>query len=112
MAKTKSNAQITADTPAPNTDTQATTTAPVSNAGAQAPTTASKNEELKTVKIKLPLSKEQKDDVFVSVNDKKYQIKRGIEVDVPWFVAEILKNKESALETLFENQAKAQENVL
>ena len=99
MAETKKNAQIPADSTALKTDSQA-------------PTTASKNEEIKTVKIKLPLSKEQKDDVFVSVNDKKYQIKRGIEVNVPWFVAEILKNKESALETLFENQAKAQENVL
>lgn len=99
MAKTNTNAQIPAGAPALNTDSQA-------------PTTVTENEEIKTVKIKLPLSKEQKDDVFVSVNDKKYQIKRGIEVDVPWFVAEILKNKESALETLFENQAKAQENVL
>lgn len=99
MAETKKNAQISEGLPALNTDSQA-------------PTTAPGNKEIKTVKIKLPLSKEQKDDVFVSVNDKKYQIKRGVEVDVPWFVAEILKNKESALETLFENQAKAQENVL
>lgn len=95
-----------------NTNAQTPETAPAPNAGAQAPTTASAKEKIKTVKIKLPLSKEEKDDVFVSVNDKKYQIKRGVEVDVPWFVAEILKNKESALETLFENQAKAQENVL
>lgn len=35
-----------------------------------------------------------KDDVFVGVNDKRYQIKRGVEVEVPRFVAEVLENSQ------------------
>ena len=34
--------------------------------------------------------KNYKEDVFVSVNGKAYQIKRGVEVMVPRFVAEVL----------------------
>lgn len=77
-----------------------------------APSSAATPPKEKMVKIKLELTREHKDDIFVSVNDKKYQIKRGVEVEVPWFVAEILKNQEKALMTLFENQTKAQERVL
>lgn len=33
-----------------------------------------------------------KDDVFVSVNGKTYQIKRGVRVSVPVFVKEVLDN--------------------
>lgn len=32
------------------------------------------------------------DDVFVGVNGKSYLIQRGVEVSVPYFVAEILQN--------------------
>ena len=33
-----------------------------------------------------------KDDVYVSVNDRSYLIKRGVEVSVPRFVEQALKN--------------------
>ena len=33
-----------------------------------------------------------RDDVFVSVNDRSYLIKRGVEVTVPRFVEQALKN--------------------
>lgn len=125
MGKNNTNTQTPAVTPDPNAGTEVTVTpapatvAPATPAvtpnpptGMQAPTTTPAKQKVKMVKIKLPLSKEQQDDVFVSVNDKKYQIKRGVEVEVPWFVYEVLANQEKALQTLFENQRKAQENVL
>jgi hypothetical protein len=60
----------------------------------------------KMVKIRIPKTKEEKDDVFVSVNFRTYQIQRGVEVEVPDFVAEVLANKEKMLEEimLFEEQ--------
>ena len=116
MAKNNTNTQTPAVTPDPNAGAPAVTPDPnVGTAANAAPTTSTTNsakQKVKMKKIKLPLSKEQQDDVFVSVNDKKYQIKRGVEVEVPWFVYEVLANQEKALQTLFENQRKAQENVL
>ena len=44
----------------------------------------------KKVKIRLPLTREEKDDVYVCVNGKSYLIKRGKEVEVPASVAEAL----------------------
>ena len=50
-----------------------------------------------TVKIKLPLTRTEKDDVYVALNGKSYLIKRGEYVDVPAGVAEILKHQEETL---------------
>ena len=55
-------------------------------------------EKEKTVKIRLPITKEQKDDVFVSVNSRTWLIKRGCEVEVPECVAEVLRLQEIQLE--------------
>lgn len=47
------------------------------------------------VKVKIKLFKDNdkyKDDVVVGVNGKLYQIKRGVEVEVPLCVAEIINN--------------------
>lgn len=55
-------------------------------------TTASKK-----VKIKLPLTRGEKDDVWVALNGKSYLIKRGETVEVPAGVAEILQHKEEQL---------------
>lgn len=45
----------------------------------------------KMVKMKLfKDGKEYKDDVFVSVNGKSFQIQRGVEVEVPLAVAEVI----------------------
>lgn len=58
-----------------------------------------KTPEVKKVKIKLPVLRGQKDQsVFVGVNDETYQIIRGQEVEVPEYVAEIIRNSERALD--------------
>ena len=51
----------------------------------------------KTVKIKLPLTRTEKDDVFVGVNGRTWLIKRGVEVEVPECVAEVLQHQEEML---------------
>ena len=55
----------------------------------------------KTVKIKLPLTKYEKDDQYVAVNGKTYQIKRGETVEVPESVVEVLENREKMLAVAF-----------
>lgn len=57
---------------------------------------ANTNETVKTVKIKLPRTREEDQDVFVSVNGYSYVIKRGHEVEVPDFIAEVIRNQERA----------------
>ena len=59
----------------------------------------------KTVKIKIPLTKNEKDDVYVALNGKSYLIKRGEYVDVPVGVAKILEHKEKMLQTAIEYEA-------
>lgn len=62
----------------------------------------------KKVKIKLPLTRTEKDDVYVAVNGRSYLIKRGETVEVPACVAEVLQHKEEMLAQSidFEEQAK------
>ena len=57
--------------------------------------------EKKTVKIRIPREKGNNADVFVSVNEKTWLIKRGEEVEVPECVAEVLRNREIALEDAY-----------
>jgi hypothetical protein len=54
------------------------------------------NESMKElVAIELFLDNDKyKDDVIVSVNGKTWQIKRGVEVQVPRYVAEVIKNSQ------------------
>lgn len=61
----------------------------------------------KEVTIQLPLSRHEKDDVFVGVNGKSWLIKRGEAVKVPACVAEILKNREKMLMQAMEFEASA-----
>ena len=56
----------------------------------------------KMVKIKLPLSKAEKDDVPVGVNGRTWLIKRGVYVDVPECVAEVLQHSEEMLSNSIE----------
>lgn len=60
----------------------------------------------KMVKVRIPRTKKDEEDVFVSVNLRTYLIKRGVEVEVPDFVAEVLRHQEEMLETImdFETQ--------
>ena len=61
----------------------------------------------KKVKVKLPLTRTEKDDVFVGLNGKTYLIKRGVEVEVPYGVAKILERREKMLSLAMEFEAQA-----
>ena len=54
----------------------------------------------KMVKVRIPRTKKDQEDVFVSVNLRTYIIKRGVEVEVPEFVAEVLRHQEEMLEEI------------
>ena len=79
-------------------------------------TTVEKEEVVKTtepkkVKIRLPLTRAEKNDVWVSVNGEKYLIKRGVDVEVPDYIAEVLQHKEEMLEVAMEYEAQAAKNA-
>ena len=57
-------------------------------------------EKEKMVKIRLPKMRADEDDERVWVNHRSWQIKRGVEIEVPECVAEVLRNRELALEEI------------
>lgn len=59
-----------------------------------------KTPKRKMVKIKIPRTKSDQEDVFVSVNMETFIIKRGVEVEVPDYVAEVLQHQEEQLEKI------------
>lgn len=63
--------------------------------------------EEKKVTIKLPLSRSEKEDVFVGVNGKTWMIQRGKEVEVPWYVARVLQRREMMLSEAMAFEEKA-----
>ncbi|MBQ9662212.1 MAG: hypothetical protein IJV40_03555 [Oscillospiraceae bacterium] len=65
----------------------------------------------KMVKIRLPLTKYEKDDVFVRVNQRTWLIKRGVEVEVPECVVEVLNHAEEQKLAGIEFQEKAQKKT-
>lgn len=52
----------------------------------------------KMVKVRIPRTRADEEDVFVSVNMETFAIKRGVEVEVPDYVAEVLRHQEEMLE--------------
>lgn len=54
----------------------------------------------KTVRIRIPRTRKDQEDVFVSVNDYTCIVKRGVEAEVPDFVAEVLQHQEEMLENI------------
>lgn len=62
-------------------------------------------EGMPTTTIKLPLTRNEKDDVWVAVNGKSMQIKRGVPVEVPTCIAEVLQHKEDMLMQAMEYEA-------
>ena len=62
----------------------------------------------KMVTIRIPRTKADQEDVFVSVNLRTWIIKRGVDVEVPECVAEVIRHQEEVLEEimLFEEAAK------
>lgn len=63
-------------------------------------------EKKNTVKVRLPKIRADQEDVFVSVNDYTCIVKRGVEVEVPVFVAEVLRHREEMLERIMEFESK------
>ena len=66
---------------------------------------------IKKVKIKLPLTRTEKDGKYVAVNGRAYLIKRGEEVEVPDYVAEALQHEEKMLAIAMEYEEQASKNV-
>ena len=62
---------------------------------------ATKTEQEKLVKIRIPRERERQDDVFVCVNGRTWLIKRGVEVEVPECVAEVIRNAEEVAEQAY-----------
>jgi len=61
--------------------------------------------------IRLPLTKEHQEDVFVRVNQRTWLIKRGVTVKVPACVVEVLEHSEQAqMEALRFQQANEKGN--
>ena len=52
----------------------------------------------KMVKIRIPRTRTDEEDVFVSVNMRTWLIKRGVEVEVPECVAEVIRHQEEMME--------------
>ena len=63
-------------------------------------------EKKNTVKVRLPKIRADQEDVFVSVNDYTCIVKRGVEVEVPVFVAEVLRHQEEMLEQIMEFESR------
>ena len=55
-----------------------------------------KNDPKRLVTVMIPLTREQQDDVFVCVNNHSFQIKRGVKVQVPYYIAEVLERSEES----------------
>ena len=55
---------------------------------------------VKKVKIRIPRTKADQEDVFVSVNLETFIVKRGVEVEVPDYVAEVIQHQEEMLENI------------
>ena len=56
--------------------------------------------KFKTVTVRIPRLSPRQEDVFVSVNNYTCIVKRGVDVEVPVFVAEVLRNQEAMMETI------------
>ena len=65
-------------------------------------------QEEELVTIRLPLLRDDQRDVFVRVNHRTWLIKRGVAVQVPKCVQEVLENSERAELEAMEYQAKVQ----
>ena len=59
------------------------------------------------IPIKIEKNKNERDDVFVSVNGKNFQIKRGEKVEVPEYVVEVLENMKRMDELAIERMEEA-----
>ena len=63
----------------------------------------------KTVTIRLPRDRNDNSPVFVSVNERTWLIKRGEDVEVPLCVAEVLREREKALDKMYAYREKVEQ---
>lgn len=68
------------------------------------------NKKVRMVPIKIEKTKNERDDVFVCVNGKNFQIKRGEIVNVPEYVCEVLENMKKMDELAIERMEEATKN--
>ena len=59
------------------------------------------------VTINIPFNRFEKEDVWVAVNGKSVQIKRGMDVEVPRCIAEAIKHSDDMMIEAIEFQEKA-----
>ena len=59
----------------------------------------------KMIKIRLPRTRDDEGDEFISVNNRRWQIQRGVEIELPECAVEVLRHREEMMESivLFEN---------
>lgn len=62
-------------------------------------------EQPKKVKIYIPKVRPDEEDEFVCVNDRKWIVKKGVEVEVPPEVAEAIRNRDLIRQQAYENIA-------
>lgn len=62
----------------------------------------------KYVTIRIPRDRDDKEDKVVWVNERRFLIQRGVPVEVPESVADILEKEEQMLEYIYEYEAKVQ----
>ena len=55
---------------------------------------ATKTKERKMVTIQLPKVKKDQEDLYVACNGERFIVQRGVQVEVPDYVAEIIRNGE------------------
>lgn len=72
---------------------------------------ATETKTTKMVKIKIPKTRDNADDVYVAVNGRSFLIKRGEYVEVPEFVAEVLQHQEEMLAEAMEYEEAAKANA-
>lgn len=103
MAETNQNPNEIADV-ANNETTGDTETKATTSTTTNTNRASGRSAKRKMVKIKIPRTSPKQEDVFVSVNAYTCIVKRGVEVEVPDFVAEVLKHQEEMMEiaTLYE----------
>lgn len=60
----------------------------------------------KMIKLRIPRTRENAEDVFISVNNRTWQVQRGVEVELPECAVEVLRHEEEMIENivLFENK--------
>lgn len=72
---------------------------------------ATETNKIKKVKIRLPLTRAETNDEYVAVNCKSFQIKRGVDVEVPDYVVTTIQDSEDMLSKSMAFEAQAREKV-